>query len=40
MNMEHWWNNTGRGNLELLGEKPVVLPLCQAEIPHGLPWNL
>jgi hypothetical protein len=40
MKMEDWWNDTGRGKLELLGQKPVLLPLCEAEISHALPWNL
>jgi hypothetical protein len=40
MKMEDWWNDTGRGILELFEEKPVLLLLCQAEIPLRLPWNL
>jgi hypothetical protein len=30
--MEHWWNESDRGKTEVLGEKPVPVPLC----PHGL----
>jgi hypothetical protein len=34
--MEHQWNETDRGKPEERGEKPVPVPLCQPQIPHGL----
>jgi hypothetical protein len=32
--MEHWWNDERK--TEVLGEKPVPLPLCSPQIPRGL----
>ena len=32
MNMEHWWNYTDRE--KVLGEKPVIVPLCPPQILH------
>jgi hypothetical protein len=26
MNMEQWWNYSGKGETELLGEKPIIMP--------------
>jgi len=37
MGMEHWWNGTD-GKTEVLGEKPVTVPLCPPQISHGLTW--
>jgi hypothetical protein len=37
--MEHWWKWNWQGNIEVLGEKPVPVPLCPPQIPHGLTWN-
>jgi hypothetical protein len=34
--MEHRWNEIDRGKTEVLGEKPVPVPLCPPQIPHGL----
>jgi hypothetical protein len=34
--MEHRWNETDRGKLKYSGEKPVPVPLCPPQIPHGL----
>jgi hypothetical protein len=34
--MQHRWNETDRGKTEVLGEKPVPVPLCPPQIPHGL----
>jgi hypothetical protein len=28
-----------QGKTELLGEKPVPVPLCPPQIPHGLTWD-
>lgn len=25
--------------MELLGEKPIPVPLCPQQIPHGMPWD-
>jgi hypothetical protein len=33
--MEHRWNEIDRGKTEILGEKPVPVPLCPPQIPHG-----
>jgi hypothetical protein len=38
VNMEQRWNDTDRGKTEGLGEKPVPVPLCPPQIPHGLTW--
>jgi hypothetical protein len=32
--VEHWWK------IEVLGEKPVPLPLCPPQISHKLNQNL
>jgi hypothetical protein len=34
--MEHRWNEIDREKTEVLGEKPVPVPLGLPEIPHGL----
>jgi hypothetical protein len=34
--MEHRWNEIDRGKPKYLGEKPVPMPLCPPQIPHGL----
>ena len=34
--MEHLWNETDRGKTEVLGQKPVPVPLYPPQIPHGL----
>jgi len=34
--MGHWWNYTDLRKIEVLGEKPVRVPLCATQIPHGL----
>jgi hypothetical protein len=34
--MEHQWNKTDRGKPKNSGEKPVPVPLCPPQIPHGL----
>ena len=34
--MEHQWNEIDRGKRKYSGEKPVPMPLCQPQIPHGL----
>jgi hypothetical protein len=36
--MEHRWSET-EGETEVLGEKPVPVPLCPPQIPHGLTWD-
>jgi hypothetical protein len=36
MSMEHWHNATDRGETEVLGTKPVAVPLGSPQIPHGL----
>jgi hypothetical protein len=33
---EHWWNDTDRGKTEVLGEKPVTVPLCPPYSSRGL----
>jgi hypothetical protein len=30
-----WWNDTDRKKLKDLGEKPIAVPLCPPQIPHG-----
>jgi hypothetical protein len=30
--MEHQWNEIDRGKTEVLGEKPVTVPLCPPQI--------
>jgi len=37
--MEHWWNVNDRGKLKYLNKKPVPMPLCLPEIPHGLKFH-
>jgi len=37
--MQLWWNDTGRGEAEVLGAKHVALSLCPPQIPHGGAWN-
>jgi hypothetical protein len=37
--MEHRWNETDRGKPKYSGEKPVPVPLCPPQIPHGLTWD-
>jgi hypothetical protein len=40
MSMEQWWNDNdgvggrGDGGSDLLGQKPVLLPLCPPQIPQ------
>jgi hypothetical protein len=34
--MEHRWNEIGRGKRKYSGRKPVPVPLCSPQIPHGL----
>jgi hypothetical protein len=34
--MKHRWKKIDRGKTEVLGEKPVPVPLCPPQIPHGL----
>jgi hypothetical protein len=34
--MEHRWNEMDREKAQVLEEKPVPMPLCPPEIPHGL----
>jgi hypothetical protein len=36
--MEHWWNDID-GKTKELGEKPIIVPLCPPQVPHGLPWE-
>jgi hypothetical protein len=33
--MEHWWDEID-GKIEVFGGKPVPMPLCSPQIPHGL----
>jgi hypothetical protein len=35
---EEWWNYADRGKLKNSGKKPVPVPLCPSQIPHGLTW--
>ena len=39
MSMEQWWNDTDRGKTEVLGQKPVPVPLSRPQISNGLTWN-
>jgi hypothetical protein len=34
--MEHRWNEIDMGKPKYAGEKPVPMPLCPPQIPHGL----
>jgi hypothetical protein len=34
--MEHRWNEIDREKPKYSGEKPVPVPLCPPQIPHGL----
>jgi hypothetical protein len=34
--MEHRWNDIDTGRLKYSGKKPVPVPLCPPQIPHGL----
>jgi hypothetical protein len=34
--MEHRWNETDRGKPKYSGDKPIPVPLCPPQIPHGL----
>jgi hypothetical protein len=34
--MEHRWNEIDRGKRKYSGKKPVPVPLCPPQIPHGL----
>jgi hypothetical protein len=36
--MEHWWNDTDR-KTKVLGGKPIPVPLCPLQVPHGLAWD-
>jgi len=38
MSMEHWWNDTDRGN-EVVGAEPVLVSHCPIQILHGLTSN-
>jgi hypothetical protein len=38
MSVEHRWNCTD-GTSDVLGEKPVLVPLCPPQIPHELAWD-
>jgi hypothetical protein len=38
MSTEHWGNDTDRGKTEVLGEKPIPVPLRLPQISHGLAW--
>jgi hypothetical protein len=33
---ERRWNDIDRGKPKIIGEKPVPVPLCPPQIPHGL----
>jgi hypothetical protein len=35
----HWWNDTDRGNPDLLGEKSVPVPFRPPHMPYGLAWD-
>jgi hypothetical protein len=40
MDMSHSWNDTDRGNIEVLGEKPVPVSLCPLHLTRsGLGLN-
>jgi hypothetical protein len=34
--IDHWWSEIDRGKPKYWGEKPVPVPLCPPQIPHGL----
>lgn len=34
-----WMNNNQWGNTEVLGKKPVPVPICTAQTSDGLPWD-
>jgi hypothetical protein len=36
--MEDLWNVTDRGKPEVLGGKPVRVPVCSSQNPDGLTW--
>ena len=37
MRIEYWRNDTDRGTSKyLLGGKPVLVPFCPKQTPHGL----
>jgi hypothetical protein len=36
VDVKHWWNDIDGGKNKVLREKPVPLPLCPPQIPHGL----
>jgi hypothetical protein len=38
LNMEGVWNEAGR-EMEVPGEKPVIVPLCPSHIARGLMWD-
>jgi hypothetical protein len=33
--MDHRWNEIDRGKPKYSGEKPVPVPFCPPQIPHG-----
>jgi hypothetical protein len=37
--VEHWWTDSGGGEVEVLGEKLVSTPLCRQEISHDVAWD-
>jgi hypothetical protein len=37
--MEHRWNEIDRGKPKYWGGKPVPVPFCPPQIPHGLTWD-
>jgi len=39
MVMGHWWVENWQEKNEVLGDRPVALPLSAAEISLGLPWD-
>jgi hypothetical protein len=39
LGMAHWWNDTDRGKTDVLGEKPVTVPLCPPQISYVLSWD-
>ena len=36
ISMEHWWNDDGLEEADVLGQKPVPEPVLSPQIPHGL----
>ena len=39
-NSERMWSDGGMTeNSEVLGDKPVPVPLCPPQIPHSLNWD-